>query len=795
MSLEDDVREFMYKCNDYKEQEVVDFPQTLMFTKDDPEGTKRWGFHIEKDEQAFKDINISSYIKRLSGIKDKLKLTTFDTIVTELITKLDNFKYLKDNYEKPDNGIYSGTINDFLNRFIKKLIGVQKNFIADQLKRHTTLWNGVNGKQNKELYTIEQDFEGKDIEGKSGVDFLINLLKKGSEANIFTVQGDAGTGKSIFALILTQKLLRNFGSKSSNAVPFLLLYTGKTPKIDNMITLNLEDFKMSGILNLKSVEFLIRKGKINLILDGFDEINIALHPIMYEANVKQLRNSINPKTSGKVVLTSRISFIEQEQFYKSLIKECGQEGKAKIFTLKRFSDEQIKEWVLENENNRVWSQLTSLFKVNPDIKEVCRTPVFLKLVSEISSQLENIKSKYELVKTWCNRIYKRERPKRIVLQKVTDEQLNKVYEVIAEEYWHKTFQIDYNEVKVFIEIIFNEQKDVLNKIDSNPDQFIKEVSIGPLTGATIKSVFSFRHEIFASYFYARRLVYFLEDYIVNNNSLTKFRENWGEFIELSIWEFLPLALKDILKLNGKRKEIFEKAKLPINTAQGLLNLLRAFELVSDYKDLFKGREFIRFNNKNIISDMTDYDFSDSIFINAVFSGINLQKATFRNITIGKLKFENCKLEGAIFDNLKYQPDCSIAINGQEIRAKEEIERKIKSISFPVNLAREAILKVFGILWHGLPKDTNDLKNEIIDLYSPAKDWLINLPEQLHRSGWLAEIREGFLGINEAHKKKIENLIVKTIPGKGHIDWSRTEYQTLTDIEKDYIQRYSLKDRF
>ena len=794
MTLEDDVREFMCMCNDYKEQKLVDFPQTLMFTKEDTEGTKRWGFHIEKEPQDFKNVNISSYLRRLDGIKNKLKLTTFDIIVTDSITKLDNFKYLKNKYENPDNSIYSGTFNEFLNRFLKKLIKAQENFVASELKRHKTLWEDINSKQNEGLTIIEQDFEGRDIEGKSGADFLVNLLEKEPEASISLVQGDAGTGKSILTLFLTQKLLRRFRSKSSKAVPFLLLYTGRAAKIDDIITLNLQDFKISGILNLKSIEFLIRKGRINLILDGFDEINLALHPGMHQTNVKELQKSINPKTSGKIVLTSRTSFIKQEQFFKNLLKECDQERKAKRFTLKLFSDEQIKDWVLKNENDKVWSQLIPLFEVNPDIKEVCRTPVFLKLVSEVFLQSKTVKSKYGLVKTWCKLMYKREKSKRIVLKMITDEQLNKVYEVIAEHHWHKTFQISYDEVRAFLEIIFDEQKDIINKIDSDPDQFFKEVSIGPLTGTTTRGIFSFRHEIFAAYFYARRLVHFLEDYITNNNnnSLTKFRENWSEFIEPSVWEFLPLALKDILEIKRDPKNIFEEAKQAINTAQGLLNLLQAFGLANNYKNLFKGRVFVKFNNDKIIPDMKNYDFSNSEFTNAIFSGIDLKNTIFRSVIIGRLRFENCELEKAVFENLKYSQGCSLTINGQEITGKEEIEKKIKSITFPINLAREAILNIFRLLWER-PRDPDALINEVIKLYSPAKDWLMNLPKQLYKSGWLAEIKKGMLDVNRAHEKIIRELIVKSIPGKGYINWNRTEYQTLRNIEKDYKQRYFLEE--
>jgi 3',5'-cyclic AMP phosphodiesterase CpdA len=155
------------------------------------------------------------------------------------------------------------------------------------------------------------------------------------------VLGDFGTGKTF----LLHELARRMGEENAPAVvPVLVEMRGldKGLHLDELIAQHFARWQFDGV-RLSVFRYMLREGRIALLLDGFDELAVR---VTFDRAADHLRTILEAVTDkAKVVVTSRTQhFINDKQIKTALGEQVEQVAGRRIVRLLPFGPEQIKEF-------------------------------------------------------------------------------------------------------------------------------------------------------------------------------------------------------------------------------------------------------------------------------------------------------------------------------------------------------------------------------------------------------------------------------------------------------------------
>jgi len=452
----------------------------------------------------------------------------------------------------------------------------------------------------------------------------------------------------------------------------------------------------------EAISYLLTQGRLVFILDGFDEVSRALAQNA-EQNVEQLSKSINKRTTGKLILTSRPSFVVQEDIFSSLKSACDEERHEER-TLAPYTDTQMREWVIQNPPESPvasppvahWQRLETAFRQHPDLRDLCRTPVFLRMLSEILVKQRSVKSMYDLVEQFCVEMWDRERGKRTLT--LTDEQYFYAYEAISAAAVDEA-RIEIREVKDFLGLYFDQYAPhLLASLPAEAGTLLDDLAIGPLTYRA--GAFTFIHEVLTGYFFARLLARSL----LNRNNV---EELWNRRIADTTWRFMPAAVGHILAQHVDRDSLLQD--IVRRSRHGLLawNIARALVPAPEAvpRGLFRGKEIASILFEK--ADLQNMQFNDCIIHDVTFENCSMAGATFSGARIGKIKFIECGF-GTVFDSDPIITEDSELVLirrrdlpaetyvGGEVRAvcKELSGSHVQPIKLPPNLAEQATIVIF-----------------------------------------------------------------------------------------------------
>jgi hypothetical protein len=417
--------------------------------------------------------------------------------------------------------------------------------------------------------------------------------------------------------------------------------------LNDLLALTLRDLGLSQEITTEALLYLLKQGHILLILDGFDEVSRALAQNA-EQNVKELAENINKDSLGRLILTSRPSFIEQEQVFASLEHECGV-GTPETQQLAPYTDEQMHQWVLQNAPTgqvnwipeKHWQRIQTAFQHEGALRELCRTPVFLRMLSEVLVKDKSVRSLNELLETFCLEMWERERSKRTLT--LRDEQYFYAYETIALMIADDK-RITPGELKENMELYMEEYSpELLAGLPDDAATLIADLAIGPLSQKN--GGFAFVHEVLHAYFLSRALAR-----SIRSASAKKVAELWNRSVTSTVWKFLPEAVGAAYP-SSKPKEDFLR-EIANTTQSGLVmwNIAKAIGVPPTEIPglLFEGKQIASLLCQG--TDLSGVSFKRATILSATFDKCVMSGASFYEARIEKIKFVQCG-QGALFDQV------------------------------------------------------------------------------------------------------------------------------------------------
>lgn len=691
-ALQQVVRDFLLSLRwELQEQDE----HTLLGTRVLGGNTLRWCIHFE-DARSFSITppSPSDFAPRL--VQKAQQNHFFDLIGPEEVFASRHWlDYIRPTVDRRFTGNPNwryGTTKEFLNRFAADVTAAHEKRVDQVLKR----------------YFIQKPVNPSFIDNPDALATTIDWLVSPQKPRLMLIRGDAGGGKSIFSLMLVTELQARFKADPSRyPAPFLIWFSNERPAaLKDLITLTLSDLGLSDSLTPDSIRSLLKQGRLLLILDGFDEVSRALADNARQ-NVEELSQDINKRTLGKLILTSRPSFIDQEEIFSDLKHGCEEELHEER-ELAPYTDAQMREWVLQNAPKDKlqgppeshWQRISTAFNRNPELRDICRTPVFLRMLSEVLVKEKSVASLYDLVEKFCREMWERERGKRTL--SLSDAQYCYAYEAVAALVQGETV-IDPRQVKATLELYLEEYApELIAGMPAEAGTLVADLAIGPLTYGV--GVFTFSHEVLQAYFTARLLARSL-------SAKRKVDDLWNRRIGDAEWRFLPPAVGEIGGKPPSPATFIDD--LVRRTRSGLVawNILRALKCQPRElaRDIFAGKDLA-----GVVFDGTDLRgmvFDRCVLYDVTFDRANMSNTTFRDCTISKIRFVECG-RGAIFDeNPRLAEDAEIRFvrsreSGTELYVGADIVRflgelagrEIASVEVPINLAEQAILVVIGSLF-------------------------------------------------------------------------------------------------
>ncbi len=596
------------------------------------EHTIRWVFRFEDERSLSQAGSPSTFAGEVA--RDARAADLFDLLATDDALNSHRWKEdlapLVDRSMRDNRNFRWGTYKGFLNRFASEISEAYQKRTAELLKRHFV------------QRPVNPSFASGEIDA---VKVIMDWTGSGDSSRIMLIKGDAGSGKSVFTLMLVRELHTRFASDPNRyPAPFLVWFSNqRPPTLNDLIPLTLNDLALSQTVTPEGVKYLLKQGRLILILDGFDEISRALAQNA-EDNVQELGSSINRNTVGRLILTSRPSFVAQEQIFANLKSAC-EEDVPGDKDLAPYTDDQIDEWILRNpppesggSPGQHWQRVQTAFRGYPALKELCRTPVFLRMLSEVLVKERSVKSLSDLVHGFCTEMWERERGKRNLT--LSDDQYFYAYEAMAVMIADEQ-RISPADVKVALELYFADYAPELTA--SLPDEagtLIADLSIGPLTYRG--GVFAFVHEVLHAYFLSRMLARSL-----------KFRRKtadlWNRQIDSTVWKFLPQVVDEMIPTGPDREGIVREIAPQTTSGLVMWNTAKAlgFAPAEVAKILFEGKTLGSLVCERV--NLSSVSFDKSTIYDVTFDRCDLSGATFRGARIKKMKFIECG-SGARFDD-------------------------------------------------------------------------------------------------------------------------------------------------
>ncbi len=201
------------------------------------------------------------------------------------------------------------------------------------------------------------------------------------DACFVMVLGDFGRGKTA----LLRRLARTLPEALDGALPVLIELRDydKGPPLDEILSLHLLQQDVEDI-NLRKVRYMIQRGRIVLLLDGFDEFELRVGYDSAAAYLQTLQQAV--KDQAKIVLTSRTQqFRSTAQVRTALGDRLASMRASRIVLLEDFTPGQIRRFLtnLYGGDEAAARTRFALLERVTDLFELARNPRMLGFIAEL----------------------------------------------------------------------------------------------------------------------------------------------------------------------------------------------------------------------------------------------------------------------------------------------------------------------------------------------------------------------------------------------------------------------------
>ena len=231
-----------------------------------------------------------------------------------------------------------------------------------------------------------------------------------SGPRLVMVLGDFGRGKTA----LLKQLTRIMSAELPNVLPILIEMRGleKAPTLDQLLVRHLADHVDE--ISLAKLGYMIRSGRVALLFDGFDELELR---VGYDNATDYLRTMLDSVTDrAKVVITSRTQhFMSTEQVRTALGERVEALATSRIAVLEDFTEDQITQFLAGRyggDLQRAQARL-DLLKSTGSLLSLARNPRMLTFVAALDEdRLRTVSSGAdlyrEIIEFWLGEETKRQ---------------------------------------------------------------------------------------------------------------------------------------------------------------------------------------------------------------------------------------------------------------------------------------------------------------------------------------------------------------------------------------------------
>ncbi|MEU5690826.1 trypsin-like peptidase domain-containing protein [Actinosynnema sp. NPDC020468] len=203
-------------------------------------------------------------------------------------------------------------------------------------------------------------------------------------ARFVVVLGDFGRGKSFLLRQLTRELPR----RRAGLLPVLveLRSLEKAPTLDELLAQHLVHQGVED-LGVKKLRYMISSGRLALLFDGFDELELR---VGYDNATDYLTTLLQAVTDrAKVVLTSRTQhFRSTDQVRTALGARVASLNASRVVVLEDFTDDQIRDWLVRHYNgdaDRADRRFDLLGAIR-DLLGLSRNPRMLSFIADLDEE-------------------------------------------------------------------------------------------------------------------------------------------------------------------------------------------------------------------------------------------------------------------------------------------------------------------------------------------------------------------------------------------------------------------------
>ncbi|GAB2996822.1 hypothetical protein GCM10027284_13080 [Cyclobacterium sediminis] len=520
--------------------------------------------------------------------------------------------------------------------FIKTPLGNElktryKQFVSKQLKN---LPEGSKYEYVKSSYDIlHQDETGALIETKSydslnGISLIekLNSLMSQSKGALFIIlEAAAGFGKTCTA----NEVLNTFSTKHTNQLPFFTeLSRNREARIFNHILHKEIDEQFPNGIKRNIVIEQITKGRIPLIIDGFDEL------ITKESNKEEVESMLTTiiellKGKAKIIITSRKTAIFNSDEFLNSINQSKND-----FSLARI---EIKEPTIENWLSK--ERIDLLKQKNFPLEQIAN-PVLLSYIKNISQEklqsYLNDSQKNSLIDKYVSYLLEREKVRQNI--KLNTETQLRIFRKLMR------FMTEFN--------ITAESKDTIKDLIKSYNQKILQSSLKEYISEEKPSMEDLVETLSNHVFLDRKPngdIGFVNDFIFGllvgeNLIMKKYEEYYSNIADLLPQDFASKAVQSFkIQSIDRRLILFEE----FNSKPFSFDSKFFFHLEYSYLNKFSRK----YNNLYIddveldgISFDVNQQFIECGFSNIIFNNCAFYLKAFSNCTFHNCSFYNCKIE-------------------------------------------------------------------------------------------------------------------------------------------------------
>ncbi|UBM60767.1 NACHT domain-containing protein [Marinilongibacter aquaticus] len=557
---------------------------------------------------------------------EKTDVSKFKTEFSELgyATEIRVIKNLEEVEEYLFEGFFIKTPlgNELRNRY--------KNFVKKQL---LNLPEGSDYQYiNSDFDLLLQDNLGEVIEAKaysskdnSIISKIKDLFIQTEGALFIIIEAPAGFGKTCTA----NEILNSITVENSKILPFFTeLSRNREARVFKHILLNEIDDQFPNGIKQNVVLEQIHKGRIPLIIDGFDEL------ITKENNKEDVESMLSTivdllQNEAKIVITSRkTAILNSEEFIETV------NSSIENYSLARF---EIKEPTIENwlHNERLKLIVDNEFPINQ-----ISNPVLLSYLRNIPlEKLEEFLTKKEgtLIDKYFDYLLTRERQRQnLKLDNQTQFRIFRKLNRFMSEYNFtaetketiKDFIKAYN-VKIIKESLKDYQSEEKPSIEELTETLSNHVFLDRKTDGNI----GFINDFVFGFLISENLIF------------AKFQEHYKEnFTKVIPQDFAQKSLEASKIQSPENKNRLWQVYNGNNFEYDSV-----FYFDADY---FLKNEIKRDFNTLFLSDRTikELNFENHTFENCVFAGITFENCTFNTSCFKKSSFQNCKFYNCSLPN-------------------------------------------------------------------------------------------------------------------------------------------------